>query len=512
MKTLRPYQAKSIEVFKRDVSTFDASDLGTGKTLVGVERLRGIEPRGKAPRVLVVAPVNTHGQWAAAFREQFPSLSGSKFLRIIGTHKSDPESWAMLTSRKPGVYIIGWEAMRGAVGEDLRRDSNAKGVDKMTVAAAKAGIRMGKVPPWTRTGIWDLVIGDEIHRIGRRDSSNAVVLKLIKAVYKHGISATGAGNKIENLWSVLNWLWKDRYPAFWQWAEDFLEVEEKDIYRDGEKAATQKKIIGEKEAGVTWLDIPTKVRHRVADVRGQLPDVVERTVVVPMTERQREIYEDFAGACVAWLDNHAGEGGTMARKLIASPLSVEQRIRLRQAALGELVVTDDNPVEIGFVQEAENPKIDAVIEIIADLPAGEPVLIWTHSRKWALMAQARLKKAKLGEVRSWTGATTPKTREIYKSTFGTDFRILIAQIQAVAEGVDGLQRNCAAEIWASVMDGDVTANTQAEGRLHRDGQTRPVQRWHLHSEMSIDTDLAASLAARRSQLKRLYRDREKAAA
>jgi len=511
MKTLRPYQEKSIRVFSNDTSTFDASDLGTGKTLVGVERLRGIEPRGKAPRALVVAPVNTHLQWAAAFAEQYPALAGSVFLRIVGTHRSDPKSWEMMTARKPGVYIIGWEAMRGAVGEDLRRVSNSKGSDKMTVEAAKAGIRAGRVPPWTRTGIWDLVIGDEIHRIGHRNSSNAIVLKMIRATHRHGISATGAGNRVENLWSVLNWLWKDRYPSFWQWAGDFLEVEEKDIYREGEKVATQKKVIGEKEAGVTWLDIPTKIRHRVADVRGELPDVIERVVSVPMTPRQREIYDDFAGAAVAWLDDHAGEE-SVPRKLITAPLPIEQRIRLRQAALGELVVTDDDPVEIGFVQGAPNPKIDAIKEIIADLPEDEPVLIWSHSRKWIEMAHKELTRSKLGKVRSWTGKTTPKTRVIYKATFGPDFRILLAQIQAVAEGVDGLQRHCAAEIWASVMDGDIVANTQAEGRLHRDGQTRPVQRWHLQSAISIDTDLATSLAARRSQMKRFYRDQDRSAA
>ena len=583
MKTPRDYQEVSLKASQRDTSFLDASDLGTGKTLVAVERLRRITKRSPTPRVLVVAPINTHQQWAAAFAEQYPALAGSPFLRVIGTPKSDPESWALLTARKPGVYIIGWEAMRGScpksiqiiekatadridraredrremkkilslkgtpesqkvtarlriaecedalVTQPYERDVTRESVpdgwvakepggasrgygtlykngSTLTQKAVKEAMKCGDVPPWSRTGTWDLVVADEVHRIARRDSINALVLKLIKAEHRHGASATPAGNKEEGLWSVLNWLWRDRYRSFWEWAHTFLLIESEVIGSGGKSV---QKIVGERDAGTAWLDIPSKVRHKVEDVRQELPDVIERTVVVPMTPRQRKIYNQFTESSGAWLDNHAKSEESIRQKLAAAPLPVEQRIRLRQAALGTLVITDDDPVKIGFDKRAEHPKIDAVKEIISDLPRDETVLIWTHSRKWALLCRDALKKAKLGDVVSWTEMTSPKTRQVYKDTFGTEFRIMVAQIQALAEGVDGLQHRCSTEIWASVLDGDVTANSQAEGRLRRDGQTRPVQRWHLHSENSIDTGLAESLAERRVRMKSMYRDKEK---
>lgn len=582
MKSLRDYQKQSLDASERDTSFLDASDLGTGKTLVAVERLRHLRPKGYAHRVLVVAPINTHQQWISAFSEQYPSLQGSPYLRVIGTPRSDSESWELLKSKTPGVYIVSWEAMRGQVPYEIailtqeaseRREEAHKesreakkilrqkrsgdeekslaqaALDRaeqnkvihpneqstttshvpegwcpkepggasrgygalyknrtgLTQKAVKEAMKCGDVPPWARTGTWDLVIADEVHRIARRDSINAFVLKLINAEHRHGASATPAGNKPQGLWSVLNWLWKKEYRSFWQWANTFMLIENKIIGSGGQSV---QQIVGEREPGVTWLDIPSKIRHKVVDVRGELPDVIERTVVVPMSPTQRKIYDQFADQCVAWLDYHAPGEDSVQQKLIVAPLGFPQRIRLRQAALGKLVVTEDNPVKIGFDAEAPQVKIDMIKEIISDLPPEEPVLVWTHSRKWALLCRDALRKAKIGKVNAWTGATPAKTRQTYKETFGVDFRIMVAQIQSLAEGVDGLQLRCATEIWASVLDGDEeTGNAQARGRLHRDGQTRPVQRWYLHSENSIDTDLAESLAERRAQMRAMYRDK-----
>lgn len=584
MKTPRDYQNQSLTTSERDPSFLDASDLGTGKTLVAVERLRRIKTKGSVPRILVVAPVNTHRQWREAFAEQYPALGDSPYLRIIGTHRSDPESWKMLTTRKPGVYIVGWEAMRGQAPYEiaiitqeaserrekaqreareakktLQRKSSSeedkrlaqealtraeqdkvihpfeqstttahvpegwspkepggasrgygalyKNRTGLTQKAVKEAMKCGDVAPWTRTGTWDLVIADEVHRIARRDSINALVLKLINAEHRHGASATPAGNKPQGLWSPLNWLWKSKYRSFWDWANAFLLVENKIIGSGGQSV---QQIVGERDPGLTWLDIPSKIRHKVVDVRGELPDVIERTVVVPMSSAQQKIYDQFADSSVAWLDDHTAGDGAASQTLVVAPLPLSQRIRLRQAALGTLIVAENDPVEIGFDPDSTQVKIDTIKEIISDLPPDEPVLIWTHSRKWATMCRDSLRKAKLGKVNAWTGATPAKTRQIYKETFGVDFRIMVAQIQSLAEGVDGLQLRCATEIWASVLDGDEeTGNSQARGRLHRDGQTRPVQRWYLHSENSIDTDLAASLAERRSQMRAMYRDKEK---
>ncbi|MER6605881.1 SNF2-related protein [Streptomyces sp. NPDC000927] len=589
----------------------------TGKTLMSVEHVRHLK-LGRIPRVLVVAPVNTLGQWRDTFAEQYPSLQSNGLLRIVGTHKSDPESWKLITAKKPGVTLIGWEAMRGRVdGETKAAHSRAATKEpKLTVAAVRQGMRDGTVPPWHRAGVFDLVIADEVHRISNRHAGQSRVLKLIQANRKLAVSATFSGNKEEGAWSVLNWLWKDQYPAFWGWAEKFLKINEEKVSR----SKTITTIGGELNPGAIWNDIPCAVRHRTEELGLELPEVIERVVTVPMGMIQRQQYDDFEQQAFAWLDDHP----------VGTPLPITQRIRLRQVALGQLkmneltfrrrfwvppeevdqflVMNDDmdpqihkqrkkvmrevqlndgaefqvleststfkasdspwklptveldsrdaNPAlilsdsscrwqslfdpawkigletqtlvrvsrnmdieEIDFNENGDQSKLATVKEILRDLPSDEPVLIFTHSAKWARMAAAHIDAAGIyGEARAWTGDLTSKQREGLKSIFGVmepsrirskfghkGIRVLVCQVESLAEGVDGLQHRCRCEVWASPSENNLS-NEQAKGRLHRPGQTSPVQRWVLRSEGSIDTDVAESLEARWARMRSLYRD------
>lgn len=571
MKTLRPYQRKSLQIMSKDTSVLDGSEMGTGKTLVAVERVRELG-LCRIPRVLVIAPVNTHRQWQASFAEQYPALADNPdMLRIISTPKTDPESWALLTKRKPGVFIIGWEAMRGsapysikvitqdasdrteAAAEVIRdakrilrlkrpteeRKAQARAdiakatkllkidphetqtikgavpegwvpADKggasraygemygtgktLTSQAMKAAMKHGDVPPWSRTGTWDLVIADESHRLQRKSSGNKLAIKLIKADAKHASSGTASGNRQKGLWSTLNWLWPHKYRSFWDWAEQWLVIEDQRI--GGDK--TVQVVLGEKYPGSTWTDIPCVVRWRLESVADQLPDVIERVVDVPMGRAQREVYDEFESQALAWIDEHP----------VAEPLPLTQRIRLRQASLGTLRISgfkDDGKPDIDFLKTGPQPKVDVIREILEDLPEDEPMLVFTHSAKWADMA-ASLLDGKVGVVRSWTGALSQPKREELKMAFGKEVRVIVAVIPAIGEGVDGLQHVCRCEVWASMSD-DGLLNEQAKKRLQRPGQTQKVQRWLLHSERSIDQDIDVHLRQRLAEMKVLYRDK-----
>lgn len=567
-KTLRPYQKKSIEILSQDSSGLDASEMGVGKTLVATELVRLLD---RVPRALIIGPVNTHPQWIASFGEQFPTLAGTDYLRIIGTPKSDPDSWRMMTGRLPGVYITSWEAMRGLIPYSVKvvnehdprqkkdvtgpippgwRKARAGGASrgygdlhgrgrKLTVKAVKEAMKCGDVPPWDRTGTWDLVIADESHRMQNRNSSNRRVINLIDTTRKLALSGTPAGNKPEGIWATLNWLWPDRYRGFWDWAYENLVVEERHISRYD----TVHEITGEKYPGAIFADIPCVVRWRTDEVADQLPSVVERVVPVTMGPRQKKIYNDFETQCFAWLDGQP----------VMVDIPIEQRIRLRQASLGQLryaikersekeTIPVFSPVmdhqvgifesygipvfssvpcrigaleytkrrnygEIDFAKTGEHPKIEMIKEIISDLPETEPVLIFTHSAKWAVMCAEELDKD-YGHARAWTGALTGGQRQKLKAEFGKDVRIIVAQIASLAEGVDGLQFVCRCEIWASPSD-DGLMNDQAKARLHRPGQTRTVQRWLLQSEETIDSEVDFRLRVRRAQMKKMYRDKEK---
>lgn len=578
MKKLRSYQVSTLETLNGNVSGLVASGLGSGKTLVGAERMRHIEG---VPRVLVVAPLNTHDQWVSTISEQFPSLMETPYLRKVGTPKADPESWKMITGKQPGVYIIGWEAATGDIPLRVRKAHSTKGKKDpgVTLSAIRAAAKEGLVPPWSRSGTWSLVIADECHRMSNRNTATKKVIAQIKTEKKLALSATAAGNRPEGLWSTLNWLWPQQYGSYWKWVDNWMILEETNFGQEN----SIKVIVGERDPGETWKDIPCAVRYRTEDIAVQLPEVIDRVVTVKMGEQQRRIYDEFEEQSLAWLDDQPVEAA----------LPLVQRIRLRQAALGQLSVSESvrlidytlskpeqkimeawneyrrlhagagqqefldflnenlsekrkvsparflkaleksamlsrgieseeivlDELDIDFAERGDQPKLKAIKEILRDLPDSEPVIIYTHSAKWARMAAAHIDGSGIyGEVRAWTGDLTPKQRDGLRVTFGKlkqrtmksvftheGIRVLVAVIPAVAEGIDGWQNVCRCEIWASPSE-DGLKNEQAKGRLHRPGQKSPVQRWRLHSEDSIDTDVAATLERRRKQMRAMYRD------
>ena len=588
---LRDYQKEAVLALAE--GGLNASGLGAGKTLISVEAVRLLR-LGRPPRILVIAPVTVLRQWQATFTEQFPSLEAKNLVHLAGTHRKDGENWARMTKKRPGVYILSWNAMHGGVPEEIRRSAsrgrNANAAQpKVTMAAVRKAIAEGTVPPWTRTGLWDLVIIDEIHRASNRHGVPYHVLKLIKGVRKVGLSATPGGNHPKGLWAVLNILWPERYTGFWDWADRHFHVNEETV----RGAPTTVRTIGaERKPGGTWDDIPAVVRYRTEDVYDQLPPVIERIVSVGMTPEQEEQYRDFEEQSLAWLND----------KPIATPIPLEQRIRLRQAALGTLKaeeverrvfttvperdlgrflatavepkvhrpkgwvqylsLVDKGPprlcrlpdvrqwnqvpsgrqpldavhkglhrsglhkspgirrnrtgtnqvrvshvtevLDISYEEKADQIKLDAVRDILADLPEGEPLLVWTHSAKWARMAEEAFGK----QAASWTMKTTAVKRRKIEEGFGTEWRVLFAQLQSLSEGVDWLKDACRCEVIASPTEDEVM-NQQAEGRLHRPGQKSPVQRWRLVTEGTIDDDVNLSNLGKRTRMGSLYKDDRK---
>src|SRR5690606_41169223 len=155
-----------------------------------------------------------------------------------------------------------------------------------------------------------------------------------------------------------------------------------------------------------------------------------------------------------------------ARHLLESRLD---RILHKQSKLARGIESEEltlDELDISFDETAQQPKLDAVRDILADLPDGEPLLVWTHSAKWARMAEKKLGS----QAVAWTSRTTAARRVKIQEGFGTQWRVLIAQPQSLSTGVDWLKHACRCEVIASCTEDEVM-NEQAEGRLHRPGRS-----------------------------------------
>ena len=493
MLTPRNYQLEDINqlVAGHKGNGLVGSGMGTGKTLVGVE----VGKRTESKRVLVIAPLNTFDGWSTTIRSQIPDAK--VYIHPPGGSKSKQalDWWDRVARQEDGWYLIGWEAFRGTPSPEKRRQTR-----ELEEYHRRVGMPLPERTPnrlWGPTGKWDLVIGDEIHRASNRKSTTLKTLRTLIADRKIGMSGTPAGNKIEGFWAILNWLWPEEHPHFWPWVSRFC-LTELDPHAG-------RKIVAEMEPGGVVKSIPTYVRRTSEEVMAELPEVIERKVYVDLKGgAQQKAYTELEEEAFTWLEGQP----------LHTPIPITLSIRLRQIALGvpRVTVTDEvddegNPkVVVDFARDAKSNKIDTLKDIITDIPEDEPVLILTHSARFVVPVVYQLNKMKAGLAVAWTGDTSAKGRTAIKADFGKRGgpRFIVAGIAAIGEGVDGLQKRCAHEIWLSQHDNNLL-NQQAAARLHRGGQKRPVQRWVVQTKGTVDTQVYVRLEGNAKQMKAAYR-------
>lgn len=92
------------------------------------------------------------------------------------------------------------------------------------------------------------------------------------------------------------------------------------------------------------------------------------------------------------------------------------------------------------------------------------------------------------------GGVTLQQRETEKSRFISDprCRVMVCNIQSGGTGIDGFQQVCCNVAFAEFASTS-TDMEQAEDRLHRGGQERPVTVYYLIAQGTIDEDMAEAL-------------------
>lgn len=437
---------------------------GCGKTLMSLwtidrcARQEGLKPG--ALSVLVVAPLRTESGWRRAVGQVWPD--GEVQFSVLSKKRKEEKRAleALLNGERPrGVSFIGWELL-ASLSKTKRYDARAGKVKSMAARTVLGGVE------------FDWIIGDEIHRACNFRTVTSQVLCRVRAKHRLALSATPAGGQPVNIYGALKFLWPKKYLGFTKFAKTFFQSEP--CYFGGPYSVVwgPEKTPGllskgHKKRG-EWQDM------RIEDVAGALPPVDIRRVDCSMTAEQRRQYKQLREESVAWLDDHPTVVG----------LPVTRDMRLRQATLGQMSVRvgDDGEDEWYFEPDAKSGKITALLDILKDL-GEEKLIVYTPSRKFQVPLVAQLERAGYSCVQ-----VDGEHRDDWKAFLeGDGPQVLCAVIPAVAEGVDGLQRVCRHEVWIG-LDPSVVRCTQAQGRLHRTGQTGTVVRWLLQCPGTVDTE------------------------
>lgn len=323
------------------------------------------------------------------------------------------------------------------------------------------------------------VLVHNCHKISNRKSKTFKMAKTMKALYRVGLSATPAGNKVEGLYSVGKWHWPKTIPnSFVKWAQEYLYPEYNPFSQFNDWGA-------EREPGAIMRDFPSVAR--MPSTYTDKPAIHD--VMVELNPTQRKVYKQLEGEAIAFLEDNSlmvvDLPSTLYIRLIETTLATPSVEKTVDPETGEVKDT------IYFKPDAKSSKADALLEILGDLPP-QPVLVFTHSRKFAEFLTQRL-VSKNYSAKAFVGGLPPQERFDLIDNFGVTYDIMVATIPAVGEGTDTLQHKCATEVWCSVSDNNVL-NTQAKGRLSRQGQENLVNRFVLRAQGTVEEKQAGRLA------------------
>ena len=418
-----------------------ASDLGTGKTLMAVEAALRFAGDGV---IVVSAPLHTYYGW---FDTLFGQTDGARqFRKVDNKTKQGKNNLEALQWGTKGWYFVGREFFR--------------------------------LQDWSNVPI-DVMVHDECHSLQNRKSKGFKTARNVEARLTIAQSATWFGSSFEGAWAVLRVVYPEHDSigsfadrSYHRWVRNWCQTEY-DHFAEGNL-----KIVGEKTIGNLANEIPCYINLR--NTATETPEFVK--VYVDLSTRQRTLYVQMERDGVAWLADNP----------MVAELPITQRVRLRQLTLGETVVSDDDVVD--FDMDCKSSKLDAVVGLLDDL-VGEQVVIATDSAKFAKVVAARV-----GGF-AWTGDKSQQEREDAKKLFADKkLRIIVATQAAISEGTDGLQRTCRVLIELSQSDSPIL-NQQMVGRLNRTGQNKRVVVYRVMARDTLDDPQANTLLGKELQMR-----------
>jgi SNF2 family DNA or RNA helicase len=455
------HQLEDAEYLSEQPRVLVGWEMGTGKTLLAVERDLRLRRDDFSGPTLVVAPLNTHESWVETFREN-TDLKVKKINRKL-------REWFVGPKGEPAdVYVMHYEVLR------LMPELQAFGFGH--------------------------VIFDECHKLQNRKAAMTKAAKRIATMvpFITAMSGSPVTTNPQNIWSVLNVLKPRTYSSYWKFYNRYVDFEIQ--YPQG-----YHKVLGPSAA---WRaeGFPAMreffVRRLKEDVLPDLPPKVYGKRYVDLSPEQRRQYDDMKRDMIAWLETYEGDNERpLPAAAVISQLQRLQMFALGTATFGPPSKKTNRPK---IMLQDPSSKVDAVMELLEDNP-GEQFVIFTQFKGPLRILRARFDRHGYSYA-SFTGDDHPRLRELGKRAFiRGERRCLLGTIGSGGVGVDGLQHASCNVIFLD-RSWSPAINSQAEDRLHRGGQTRTVNVIDIMARDTVDFQRLERLELKKKWIKEMLGD------
>jgi superfamily II DNA or RNA helicase len=418
-----------------------ADDMGLGKTIQAIAAAELLRRRRGIERVLVVAPASVKYQWKTEI-EKFCDLSAQV---IDGPMLHRKKLYANPTFFNLTSYEV--------VLKDIEDMHNLRP---------------------------DLIILDEAQRIRNWATATARTIKQLKSRYAFVLTGTPLENKLEELFSVTEFVDGRRLgPAFRFLKEHRMENEEGKLlgYRGLEQIHKQLE--------------PILLRRTRKEVLPELPTRTDQIFRVRMTPEQAGPYCEQNDILAKLMHKWQRQGWLSEIDLRRITCCIQNMRMLCNSTF--------------LFDKATNfsPKLEEFREIIYELAVEEKrkVVVFSEYERMTNLASQELTKLKIGWV-SLHGNVPARKRGGLIARFGKDPDCQVF-LSTDAGGV-GLNLQAASAVVNFEPPWNPARLEQRIGRVHRFGQTQPVQVIHLLTEKSIEERVWETLRLKKALFSGLF--------
>lgn len=463
---LRPSQVIGATFLYASERAILGDDRGTGKTIEAIAALSAFEHPAR-PRLpaLIIATNSMLFQWAVEFEKWAPEFD----VRVV--HGTAAKRRKAL---EPGadVYVIGWA--------NLRHHSRLAPYGSLRLTDKE------KTPAELNALQFRTVIADEAHRMKdpKAKQTRAAWALMHTARNRWALTGTPIADNPGDLWGIGHGIDPDEYPVRTTYIDRYT-LSGMNIWGGLEVYGLDPKT---RDEFFGFFD-PRFLRRTKDEVAPELPPKTWSTRYVEMDTKQKKAYEDFKKKMVVELDT-----GIL---LATDPLA--KVTRLVQLAAGTPVLDED-----GNVKALADPscKVQALHDVLDEAP-GEPLVVFAASRKLIELAARSLEKAKITNVLI-TGNVGPEERAQNVQAFQDGkVQVVLATFGAGGEGITLTAASRALFLQRSWSHID---NVQAEDRIHRIGQERPVEIIDVITADTVEEDVHDSDILKSERLQEIVRD------
>ena len=315
---------------------------------------------------------------------------------------------------------------------------------------------------------WDMIIYDEAHRLMSPGGRASWQAKHLRSVAKHALMLSGTPfpGSFLNIYAQFRALNPSIYPP------SFTMFKKRYAIWGGFEQRQAIKLINQDELHDKFYSRAYRVSKR--DVL-DLPKTMHVTRGCDISPALMKIYRQVEKEFIAKVQFDANMTGEISVKNALVKL-----LRLSQMA-GGCVIMDDKTEVI-----KDNAKIETTVEILEDLPADEPVIIFVRFTNEIRRLKEIIAKKTKRSVAELSGH-----EDQFEEWQNGKFDILIAQIQSGSEGVD-MTRACYCIYFSTGFS--LGLYNQSLARPDRPGQTRPVTYYHVVANHTIDVQINRALA------------------